>query len=118
MKKRKQHSSVAEMVRDFSSDDAAFVDHFLKRIAARQLVKRLTVLRCRAGLSQRDLAEKLHCTQSKISKLESGKDEDISIGELIRYADAAEHEIRLFFVPKGQTIPDQIEMHIGMIRDL
>ena len=29
MKKRMQHRSIAEMVRDLSSDDVTFVDHFL-----------------------------------------------------------------------------------------
>jgi transcriptional regulator with XRE-family HTH domain len=117
MKKRTQHNSVAEMVRDLS-DDPRFADELVKRLAERQLVKLLTVLRNRAALSQRDLADKLHCTQSWVSKLENGKDADVRVGDLVKYTGATHHEIRLLFVPKGQTILEQVETHAHMIRGL
>ena len=74
MKKRTQHNSVSDMVQSLS-EDRAFAEEFERRVAGRQLIKILTVLRTKAGLSQQQLAEKLGCTQSKVSKLESSNSE-------------------------------------------
>ncbi len=117
MKKRTQHRSVSDLVRNLS-EDRSFADAFQKRLSDRQLIKVLTVLRTRAGLSQQELAEKLHCTQSKVSKLESSNDADIGFGDLVNYTGAIEHEMRLFLVPKGQTIVDDVKMHALMIQRL
>jgi transcriptional regulator with XRE-family HTH domain len=117
MKKRTQHPSVSDMVRSLS-EDPSFADEFLKRLSGRQLIKVLTVLRTRAGLSQQELAEKLHCTQSKVSKLESSNDTDLRFGDLLDYTSAVEHEMRLFLVPKGRTLLDEVQMHAYMIQRL
>src|SRR5262245_48095075 len=115
MKKRTQHSSVSDMVRDLS-EDQAFVEEFEKRLSARKLIKALTVLRTRAGLSQQELAEKLECTQSKVSKLESSADADIRFGDLLDYTGAVGYEMRLLLVPKGQKIVDEVKMHAFIIK--
>jgi transcriptional regulator with XRE-family HTH domain len=117
MKKPNRHSSVSDMVRDLA-EDRAFADEFAKRLAARQLIKVLTVLRARAGLSQQELAEKLACTQSKVSKLESSNDADVRLGDLVNYTGAVGYEMRVFFVPKGQKIVDEVKMHAFVIRRL
>lgn len=114
---RTRYRNVAEMVRD-SSEKPAFAEELLKRLADRRLVKLLAVLRCRAGLSQPALADRLGCTPSKLAKLESGKDADVRIGELLSYTDATDHAIRLFFVPKRQTLLNEVEMHAGVIGSL
>lgn len=118
MKNLKVHHSVVDMVRAHSKDDPAFVREFEERLHGRRLVTLLSVLRCRAGLSQRDLAARMGCTQSKISKLESGKDADVSIGDLLSYTAATENEIRLFFVPKRRSILHQVELHAQSIGTL
>jgi transcriptional regulator with XRE-family HTH domain len=105
------------MVRNLS-EDRAFADEFAKRLSNRQLVKVLTVLRTQAGLSQKELAEKLACTQSKVSKLESGDDADIRFGDVLAYTSAVSHEMRIFLVPKGQKIVDEVKMHAFIIKRL
>lgn len=117
MKKPTQHSSVSDMVRDLS-EDRAFAEEFAKRLSERQLIKVLTVLRTRAGLSQQELAEKLECTQSKVSKLESSNDADVRLGDLVNYTGAVGYEMRVFFVPKGQKIVDEVKIHAFVIRRL
>jgi transcriptional regulator with XRE-family HTH domain len=116
-KKQTQHSSVADMVRNLS-EDQAFADDFDKRLRSRQLIKALMVLRNCAALSQQELAGKLGCTQGKISKLESNADADIRFGDLVNYTDATGHEIRIFFVPKKQTVVDEVTMHAFVIKRL
>lgn len=117
MKKRTQHSSVADMVRRLS-EDRAFADEFEKRLSRRQLIKMLTMLRSRANLSQQELAEKLECTQSKVSKLESSEDADIRFGDLVDYIGAVDHEMRIFLVPKGQTVVDEVKLYAFVIKRL
>jgi transcriptional regulator with XRE-family HTH domain len=105
------------MVRDLS-EDRAFAEEFAKRLSRRQLIKALTVLRTRAGLSQQDLAEELECTQSKVSKLESSDDADIRLGDLLAYTGAVGCEMRIFLVPERQKIVDEVKMHTFVIKRL
>jgi len=93
------HVSVADMVRAIHADEPEFVESFQARLAARQLVKSLTVMRARAGLTQADMAAKLGCTQSKISKIESGVDVDLRFGEVVAYLKATEHRANISVVP-------------------
>ncbi len=117
MKKPTQHSSVSEMVQHLS-DDRAFATEFNQRLSERQLVKMLAVLRARAGLSQQELAGKLDCTQSKVSKLESSADADVRLGDLLAYTEAVDHEMRIFLVPKNQRIVDEVQMYALVIKRL
>ncbi len=117
MKVTKKHTSVPKMVRELSEDDS-FAAEFEKRLSRRVLIKALAVLRTRANLSQQELADKLGCTQGKVSKLESSNDADIRFGDLIAYTGAVGCEMRLFLVPKGQGMVDQVKLHALVIKRL
>lgn len=106
------------MARTLSEENTAFADELERHLDARTLVKALIVLRAKAELSQEDLAGKLNCTQSKISKLEASSDADIKFGDLVRYTGGVGHEMRLFLVPKGLTIVDEVKLHAFVIRRL
>jgi|SRR5579872_5770753 len=93
------HQSVTEMVRDLLADDPEFVKQFENRIAERELIKALTIARSRAGLTQEQLAEKMGCGQSKLSKLESGVDADMRLGDILAYLKAAGCSLKLSIVP-------------------
>ncbi len=99
----KSHRSITEMARDLLSDDPEFVAEFELRLANRQLVKSLAVIRARAKLSQQELASKMGCSQSKISKIESGVDADLRFGDIEAYLKATSHEAKIFVVPHLQT---------------
>lgn len=75
------------------------LDKVKKRIAERRLVKSLILYRVEAGLTQGDIAKAMGCTQSRISKLESKTDDDLSIGDIKRYLKACKpkssHVVRL-----------------------
>lgn len=60
---------------------------------ATKLVSTLTGIRLRAGLTQEQMGEKLGLSQSAISKLESGRDEDLTIGTIETYAKAMNERI-------------------------
>ena len=114
MSKQTRYKSVPEMVASLS-DDRDFSVQLSQRLADRELIKTLTILRTQENLTQSDVAKKLGCKQGKISKLESSRDEDACFGDLVKYTEAVGHEIRLFLVPKGQAAIDEVKTHAFMI---
>lgn len=70
-----------------------------------QLTRHLAALRTTAGLTQAAMAERLDCTQSCISKLEAGADEDVTMKQLRAYAEATGQSIG---VAVGQR-PNHVE---------
>ena len=87
MFKTKTYRSIVEMVRD-TADDPSLVSDLERHIFERRLVSQLFVSRCVQGLSQKDVAEKMGCTQGRISKLEASRDEDLRLGDIQGYAQA------------------------------
>lgn len=87
MFKKKTYRSVVEMARDVG-DDPAFANDLGTHLSERRLVKHLFALRCARGLSQSDVAERLGCTQGRVSKLEASRDEDLRLGDISGYAKA------------------------------
>ncbi len=81
---QKKYRDVSELVRDLSGSD--FADSFDEHLAQRRIIKRLTARRAARGLTQQDVAKKLNCTQSRVSKLESSRDDELSIAEIQCYA--------------------------------
>ena len=94
MAKKQTLTSVSQMVRQ-SSADAKFQEAFEQRLLARRMIKDLAIQRTVLGLTQRDLAQKMGCTQGWISKLESTDDRDLRLGDLARYADAIGLRLRV-----------------------
>lgn len=92
------------MTRSLLENEAPeFVSDLEERLKARQLVKMLVVLRARANLSQLELAKRIGCGQSRISKLENGVDSDVSFGDVWGYLQATGHAATLVVVPKIQS---------------
>lgn len=115
---RKGHRNVKDMVRDLLADEPGVVAEFEARLDKRQLVKSLAVIRARAGLSQQELAAKMGCSQSKISKIERGVDADLGFGDVEAYLRATGHEAKIFVVPGGGTLVDEVKMHAFRIKHL
>lgn len=115
--KRKRYSSVAGMVRDLA-EEPVFADAVEKRIEERNIIDNLMALRTRQGLSQKDIAARMKCTQSRISKLENGKDDDLRIGDFRAYADALGLEMNIVLASKRRRIVDDIKHHALSIKRL
>jgi transcriptional regulator with XRE-family HTH domain len=127
MNKKTTHPNVPQMVREMS--DAAFADAFEARLRSRRIVKDLMVLRAGRGLTQGDIASKMGCSQSRISKLESSSDFDLTLGDLVRYASAVGLRVGVVLEPKGTTVigclndpedgepPIQFEIRYGEVVD-
>jgi predicted XRE-type DNA-binding protein len=115
MSKKKQYTSVEELVREMAPDKE-FVAEFENRVERRKLIEHLLVMRAVAGLSQGDIAQKLDCTQSRVSKLESLDDDDMRLGDLRRYADAVGWTFVAGFVPRDMKPVDKVRCHVFQIK--
>ncbi len=116
--KRKRYDSVPEMARDLS-EDRAFADAVTKKIEERNIISHLMAMRALQGLSQQDIAAKMGCTQSRVSKLETGKDDDLRIGDFHAYAEALGLELFILMASKeAPPIAEQIKCHVAALRRL
>lgn len=61
------------------------------------LVAKLALLRQQAGLTQAEMAQRLGVTQSAVSKLETGPDENLTVRELREYARHTNQRIGVMF---------------------
>lgn len=100
------------------SEDATLADRSVEQMCERRVVDHLMAKRSLLGLSQKDIAKKMGCTQSRISKLERGKDTDLRIGDFQAYADALALGLRFVLTKKDTTIVDQVKQHVFAIRKL
>lgn len=112
------YPSVKAMAADLLGDDPEFVAALEAQLRERQLVKSLAVVRARAGLSQAELADKLGCSQSKVSKMESGLDADVKFGEFGAVLDATGYRAKVLVFPAGGTLADEVESHAREIKHL
>lgn len=110
----RRYASVAELMRvEGVSDEVQ--KHYKDITNATRIVHQLTCLRHIAGLTQEQMAEKLGVTQSAISKLESGRDEDLTIGQMREYAKiSGEHFGVMFGKPLNHV--ESVNFCVEMIR--
>ena len=89
-----------------------------EKINQTRLVSCLIEMRANAGLSQADIAEKMHCSQSRISKIEHGSDEEITIGEISAYAKAVGCWFEISFSNSNRNAAGLIKYHIFRANEL
>lgn len=114
---KEKYPSTTQMV-DALSDEKNFNKEFANRLAQKQIVKKIVALRSAKSVSQAAIAEKLGCTQSRVSKLEQGKDDDLRLGELKAYAEALGLKVEIVLVPKDLKLTDRVKAHAFAIRKL
>jgi transcriptional regulator with XRE-family HTH domain len=113
----KQYSSVLGLVKD-TSDDKDFDKSFEELINSKQIAKTLFSLRCRSNQSQEDVANKMGCTQGKVSKIENSKDVDLSISDLVKYCSAVNMRLEIGFSDLRMTMVDQVKYHYFKLKSL
>jgi transcriptional regulator with XRE-family HTH domain len=79
------------------------------------VAERLAVLRQSAGITQEEMAKHLGVTQSAISKLEAGRDEDLTIGQITEYSRITKERIGLCF-GKPMNHVEAVKAHAVGIR--
>jgi len=79
--------------------DPDFAERFKRAGEAWDVALQIAALREKAGLSQKDLARKLHTSQQNISRLESPSYEGHSLSMLRRVAEALNADIHVVIEP-------------------
>ncbi len=110
-----KYNSVTEMTGSLTDEK------FSKKVAGdmeqKKVAKLLFTLRCNAKLSQKEMADKIGCSQARISKLEKCDNDNIRIGDLMDYAKALRLELNIGYSPQGRTAVDSIKYHAFKIRE-
>ena len=87
------YRSVEEMLRGHGYRRVA---EAVRQLSAKtRLIDQLIVARVAAGLTQSQMAAKLRCSQSRISKIEDSQDADLSLGDIQAYARIVGLKLRL-----------------------
>lgn len=87
MSKHKTYDSVSEMVLDLGGKK--FYQQFLKYIGNRRVVRTLIIMRAKVGLTDdAKFAKKMGITIAKLNKIESLRDDEITIKDLRTYIQA------------------------------
>ena len=115
MAKKRRYADVSDLVRDLAPDDQ-FRAAFDEERTARNIVRDLVAVRALRGLSQQDIAKELDCTQSRISKLESSRDDELRLGDLRAYAKAVGCEIAMGAIPRDLNSADKVKCHVFAIK--
>ena len=105
-----QYTSVRQMVNDLA--DESFAKAFAERSAKTGLSRTLFVLRNRAGLTEREVGDRLGWSQSAVSKFERQEIDNIKIGDLERYLNALDMQMSISLFEKGNTVVDQVKCHV------
>ncbi len=111
----KRFKSVEDMINALGTSDD--VRKAVSRFEAEtNIVHQLALLRQKAGLTQEQMAERLGVTQSAISKLENGPDEDLSLRHVEIYAEATGQRLHILF-GKPLNHVEAIKTHVFSIQD-
>ncbi len=90
----RRYGSVKDLLQgeNVSPDVQSKIEKLRKETALTEI---LAKLRVEAGLTQQQVAERFGMSQSAISKLESGRDEELTLGEIRKYAELTGQRIGL-----------------------
>ncbi len=110
----RRYSSVQELIKGerLSTEVSADVKKLWEET---RIARVLAGLRCKAGLTQSEMGDRLNRTQGAISKLESGRDEDLTLGEVRAYATVLNERVGLLFGPPMNHV-EAIKAHAEAMR--
>lgn len=95
--------------------DLRFVERFERAGQAWDVALQIAALREQAGLSQKELAQRLKTSQQQISRLESPDYEGHSLANLRRVAEALHARVRVVFEP-DETSAKQVAQAVAPCR--
>lgn len=112
----KTYQNVEEMVKGLS-EDKEFKKSVLHEIKNKRLSKYLFSLRCEHSLTQGQLAKKINCSQSRISKIENSFDKDITIKDLLEYGNVLDLQLEVGYRRRNIKTVELIKHHFFKIKE-
>ena len=110
----KKYKSVSDVVKNLS-DDKGFHEDFKNQAFDKMLSKTLFAMRCSKGVTQAEMAEKMDCTQSRVSKLEHSGLDTIKVSDLVSYAGALDLKMSIAF-HEDMTSVESVKFHAFEIK--
>lgn len=119
----KQYDNVSDLIGDLI-EDGALANQIRQEIGEQRLSTALFTMRNHQGMTQTDVAEKIGCSQSAVSKLEHATEDQITVGDLVRYSSALGLNLSIQFTKNMTAVESvkhhffQIKEHLDRLRDL
>lgn len=110
-----RHATVDDLVDDVFADDQETAEEIKKEVRSQKLGTILHSMRCRAGLGQEEMANRLGCTQSRISKLEHSDTSRISVKDLEDYSRTLGIDLVIRF-QETMTAAEHVKQHFFEIK--
>jgi transcriptional regulator with XRE-family HTH domain len=88
-----------------------------KLVQQGQIAMLMADARVSRGISQRQLAKAIGCSASKVCKVESARDADLRIGDIVRHLSALGLETTVGFEDKSLPASVQIKRSVFLIKD-
>lgn len=111
----KQYKDIKDLISDVSQTKK-FEEDAKKEISTKSLSKFLFYLRCDHNLTQKELADKIGCSQSRVSKIEGSYDVEITMRDLFDYGKALDLQLELGYRAKTARVVDLINYHFLRIK--
>lgn len=99
-------------------DDETIVRDVEARMSQTKFVAMLTEARARKGMTQKDVAQRIGTSVSKVSRFEASDDDDLRIGDAKDYLNALDIEASIAFFDKSMPTTNQIKHYIFEIEKL
>lgn len=90
----KRYASVQDLVKATAADDGQ-IGEFDRRLKDSVIINALIRTRATAGMTQADVAAKMNCTQSAVSKLEHAADAELTLQDIASYLNATGGRLNL-----------------------
>lgn len=118
----RKDTQVVDFLSTILPDDPALQNEVEEQITRRSLVHALVFTRNNYGITQAQVAERLGCRQSRISKLENGYDDDLRVRDIRAYAQAIDANVVISLEPGANPAVAGVRYHlktlVGLLREL
>jgi DNA-binding transcriptional regulator YiaG len=122
--KRGRYKVMNAKIKDIASLAGALTDsdemkeQVERQVQNSQLINSLISMRINAGMSQTALSKHMHCSQGKVSKMESGTDESLNLYDVVKYASALDCNVQLCIESRNMPKAEKVKYHVTMVHRL
>jgi len=118
-KKYKKYNSVESMVEGIFGKKAKETKEIKQNFKDREISNILFRIRNSAGLSPKQLSEKMNMRVKDVEAIEESTNSEINIEDLKKYTVACDFDLGIFFVPKEKPpIKYRINSHVQILLEL
>jgi transcriptional regulator with XRE-family HTH domain len=110
----KRYRTTSEMLEDTLTPQ--HIIDSVREVEAQSAVPLLAGMRVSKGITQKELAQAIGCSEGRISKLETSRDEDLRLQDLLDYTRALSGS--LWITIGAPTLGEHIKFHIHALRGL